>query len=233
MDEIRFVTELYYDIQKMRIMSGNRLNQLRRDGMDPQRAQVMQDWVDERLVSIEKDIKKMATKYVEEEEIWSWLNEVKGIGPVISACLISWIKPIKRFDTVSSLWAYCGQDVRDGMAPRKKKGEKVNWNPRLRTLCWKISDSFVKSKGPYRDEYDRAKAFYRAKFPDQVDTGEKTRRGTPIMQYTDLHIHNMAKRKAVKLFLSHFWVKWRELENLEIRLPYAFDRLGHRHYIQP
>jgi hypothetical protein len=43
-----------------------------------------------------------------------------------------------------------------------------------------------------------------------------------------------ARRKMVKIFLSHLWVKYREAEGLPISKPYALEYLeGHTHYISP
>jgi len=47
------------------------------------------------------------------------------------------------------------------------------------------------------------------------------------------HIHNMALRKMIKLFLVCLWVVWREEEGLSVTKPYAIDRLGHNSYIGP
>jgi hypothetical protein len=277
MDMIRFHTELFYDVQKLRIMTTNRLGQLERDGFNPEEAAATQNWLDERLVGVEKEIGKIAAKYVKREEIWlEWLKDVKGIGPTLAACLISWLKvffetdglvcqecgnvatrdldthqgrhPEKcpacgekkllyRFAHVSSLWRYCGMSVNPetGEAPRKQKGQRVDWNPRLRTLCWKIGEQFVKAKGFYRDEYDRAKALYRTKYPEKVDSGRKNKSGGVIWKYTDGHIHMMAKRKAVKLFLSHLFVKWYEIQGLTPPRPFVIERMGQgmSEYIHP
>jgi len=44
--------------------------------------------------------------------------------------------------------------------------------------------------------------------------------------YTKGHIHAMAKRRTVKLFLSHFWLEWRKLEGLPISEPFAHRGLA-------
>jgi len=47
------------------------------------------------------------------------------------------------------------------------------------------------------------------------------------------HIDAMARRKAVKLFLSHLWVKWRGIEGLPVTDPYVIEKLGHKTKIDP
>jgi hypothetical protein len=43
----------------------------------------------------------------------------------------------------------------------------------------------------------------------------------------DGHLHSRAKRRAVKIFLSHYWTKGREAAGLPIRLPYPIGVLNH------
>jgi hypothetical protein len=44
---------------------------------------------------------------------------------------------------------------------RPKKGEKLSYNVRLKTALYLVGDSFIKSRSPYRDLYDRKKEYYR------------------------------------------------------------------------
>ena len=213
--QIRYIVEGFYDIQQLRIAAQLQIGQLERNGLS---ADVLRELVFARLKADEKEIEKSITAYVKALDVWqTWLKGVKGIGPIITAGLESWVDDIGRFDNVAKLWAYAGLHVIDGAAARRKKGEKANWNSRLKTLCWKIGESFVKTKGGYRGEYDKAKAYYQQVHSD----------------YTKGHIHAMAKRKAVKLFLSHYWHVKRELAGLSTQAPYAIAKLGHTTYIEP
>jgi hypothetical protein len=47
------------------------------------------------------------------------------------------------------------------------------------------------------------------------------------------HIHNMALRKMIKLFLACLWLTWREGLGLSITKPYAIEKLGHKSFIDP
>jgi hypothetical protein len=51
--------------------------------------------------------------------------------------------------------------------------------------------------------------------------------------WSDGHVDNAARRKMVKLFLSHLWVVWREAEGLPTRAPYAHEYLGHTSLSDP
>ena len=40
----------------------------------------------------------------------------------------------------------------------------------------------------------------------------------------------MAKRYMIKMLLQELWLRWRELENLPIRAPYAAEYLDKGHH---
>jgi len=61
----------------------------------------------------------------------------------------------------------------------------------------------------------------------------KGKGGTVVETKGTAHIHAMAQRKMVKVFLQHLWVQWRTMEGLSISMPYVIDRLKHSDYIQP
>lgn len=148
--------------------------------------------------------------------------------------LVPTIRGIGAFDTVSKYWAWWGLDVRDGHAPKRIKGENIDWNPKMRTLSWKIAKQFVMQGDRYRMIYDAEKLRLTAErigeggelyCPHLAECQAKlTRRDKPACKG---HIDAMAKRKSVKLFLSHLWEKWRELEGLPVRQPYVIERMGH------
>lgn len=106
----------------------------------------------------------------------------------------------------------CWGDVEtSNQIAKKRAGQVANWNQDLKTLCWKIGESFVKVGGYYRAEYDTQKEREQLKAPEEKKI---------------VH-HKRAQRKAVKLFLSHLWQKWRELEGLPVRPAYVHEYLGH------
>lgn len=253
--ELRFLVESYYDLQKLRIETGNRLYQLLgKDKLQDARYVGLTSTF-KQLKQLEKGVSDHIKWQVKELPIWeNWLKDVKGIGHILTGGLFAWIcgqqhtdeclkkrekyfakkkkgakkrkerfeckcpiMGIARFPYVSSLWKYCGLDVVDGKAPRRAKGQKITWNPRMRTLCWKIGESFVKTHGFYRDQYEE--------FREQEDTKHP--------KLSKLHRFNRAKRKTVKLFLSHFFATWYRIEGLEAPKPYAIAVLEHKHEIKP
>ena len=208
--EIRYLIERYYQVQEHRIAMANQVRALKEAGEE---TNPLNDYY-ERFHTIEKDIAKYLAGSVKDHPMWNWMKKVKGIGPILASILLSTID-IRKADHVSSIWKYAG------LAPgqKRQKGKKIDYNPFLKSACWKIGESFVKTKGEYRKIYDTSKTFYQQKFPETKKEGKRT-------LYTKGHIHAMAKRRAVKLFLSHFWEAWRRMEGLPVSEPYAHRGLA-------
>jgi len=171
----------------------------------------------------EKRYKIQMMRYINQEEIYKkYLGRIKGIGPVLSANLLKWFGYCERYKMVSSLWKHCGMHVIEvdshSEAPKRRKGEKLDWNPQLRTLCWKISDSFIKQRTPYyRDMYDKKKA----KELDRKDDNKPKNK---------LHADLRARRYAVKRFLQHYWDCAKELTGQERTKPWIIGKGKHCHY---
>ncbi len=185
------------------------------------------------FAATEREEVKQIEKLVKQHPAYGVLSGIVGLGPVLIGRLIAIVQDVGRFDTVSKLWKYVGMDVRDGKAPKRKRGEKSTWSPAGRRLCYNIGDSFIKSRSPYREFYDLKKALYRKRHPEKIDSGRKSKDGKVIYDYTDGHVHAMARRYMVKLFLSHAWELWRQVEGLPVRAPYAMEYLGHTGQITP
>lgn len=113
---------------------------------------------------------------------------------------------------------HCEESKPAMVIAKRKRGELSDWNPKLKTHCWKMGESFVKVHGVYHDQY--------AKFKD-----EEQRKAPEGM--AQAQIHARAKRKTVKLFLAHYWQTYRELCGLPTRSPYAMEHGGHQDYIPP
>lgn len=181
------------------------------------------------LSAMEKDAKKTMIAYGKQSgEIWDWLTGIKGIGKHTAAKLIALFDDPAKFETVSKFWRYSGWAVIDGRREYNKAGEQSHYNMRLKSECYLVGEQFIKHSTPlYRDLYDDEKVRLRTLHPEPVEVDGKKR-------YTDGHIHAMARRKVIKLFLQHLWVKWREFEGLPVSEPYAIAHLDkHTHYIAP
>jgi hypothetical protein len=90
-------------------------------------------------------------------------------------------------------------------------------------LCWKIGSSFVKqsaAKSGYRKIYDQVRIDEKRKHPEKIITNGKTTEN-------DGHHYNKAIRKTTKIFLSHVWTTWRQIEGLPVTKPYESQVLNH------
>jgi len=197
----------------------------------------------------ESEYKKLMMEFVESEIIYKdFLENIKGISVILSANLIKEFGYCENAPYISSLWKYCGMSVNDGKAPVRKRGEKLEFNARLRTMVWKISDSFVKQRTPfYREIYDKEKT-KQVKMLDDFTEGlseedskkfkkikkrdEKRNFVSEINPRAPVSLMNAdlrARRKTIKIFLAHYWQACKELTHQEIVAPYIESHLKHKH----
>ena len=111
-------------------------------------------------------------------------------------------------------------------------------------LCYKISDSFVKVSGNEKSFYGRLYSEFKKEEVQKNESGllkgaaqreltlkkivkPEVRIKNEAGKLTDGHIDNRARRRVVKIFLSHYWMKGREARGLPIPGPYSGDILGH------
>jgi len=171
-EELKIKTETMYAIQKLRIQAQLRIKAFVRDErLTKKRSEAMHHWLEELLKDTENLVGHDVGDLLKGIPIWNvFMKHVLGLGPRLAGSIVAGIYDISRFNHVSSLWKYCGQDVTaDGEAPRRQSGQKISWNPFLRMTIYKITDSMVKQnadKSLYRRLYDQKKAFYQKKFPE-------------------------------------------------------------------
>jgi hypothetical protein len=147
--------------------------------------------------------------------MYPYITGVKGIGYSYDSQILS-VVDIRKADTVSALWRYAGYAVIDGTTERLVKGEPLHYNKKLKSALYNVAGNFLKNNSPYRKFYDDAKIYY-----------------SENRDWTKAHIHMASIRKMNKMFLSHLWHVWREVEGLETRELYVVEKLGHKHIIPP
>jgi hypothetical protein len=239
--DVADVVELYYDCQKLRTMHANKE---RSEGVGH-----LISWLAYWLEIGEKVIHKKLQNWVESDKSQQetkWAYDQDGIGPVIASGLAAHID-VTKADNPSSLWKFAG------LAPgfdRKAKGVKLPYNARLKTLCWKLGESFVKVSGKEGATYGKLYAEFKREEIRRNDAGllaeqakrelarkkikeAATKKTLESGKLIDAHLHSRAKRKAVKIFLSHYWVKGREARGLSVSEPYAIAILKHDGKIEP
>lgn len=238
-DEARFLVDTYYQIQEDRKRSANRIRALSENG-EPN--EVIQ-WFFNQSQLLEAQIKAALDCYSYNDTVGSWTRSIVGIGPVISAGLIAHID-IEKAPTAGAIWRYAGLDP----SIKWEKGQKRPWNASLKTLCWKIGESFVKvsnNENSYYGKLYKERKEYEAKlneegvYTEQAAAGAK-RVGKTTESYKSYvqgklpkgHLNERAKRYAVKMFLSHLFEKmyWDRYDK-EPPKPYIIEHGGHVHYV--
>ena len=255
---LRCSTSFAYDLQKLRIQQGNRSTPKGEDAethLTEKQQKFMTDASDV-LLSLEKKAFTNLNHLLKPIDIYEWLTEQKGVGPTMSAVLLSYID-IERCETVSQLWSYCGLSVSGGKAQVRKRGEKANYNPFLKTkLIGVMGPCILKcgaedsdNKSPWRKFYDNYKHRKENELVPvcQLCKGEGIWKskdakeakacwncdgtGGPAPWGTgDNHRHNAAMRYMVKMFLKEFHKVWREQEGLPVRPGYEEQYLGRKHH---
>lgn len=242
-EEARFLVDAYYAMQENRIRASNQFKALEKSG-EPH---AVLQWLFTQNETLEKQIARVLDHYSNASPLGLWAREIYGIGPVLAAGLLAHID-IEKAITAGDIWRFAGLDPTVKWEAKTKRP----WNASLKTLCWKIGESFVKVKG-YPDDvygkvYEKRKLYEEEKnergdYAAQAELILKTKRiGKDTEAYAAYiqgrlpkgHIHARAKRVAVKLFLAHYQEQgWRLLFHKEPAKPYPIAILGHAHYIPP
>lgn len=240
--EARYLVDTYYAMQGNRIRASNQIRSMEQS----KEPHATLTWVNDQAELLERNIKSALDVYGDAHTVGLWSKSIKGIGPVISAGLIAHID-ITRAPTAGHIWRFAGMDP----TVTWEKGQKRPWNASLKTLIWKIGESFVKVSGYDDDIY--GKIYMGRKAYEIVNNEEGQYKGQAeaklakfrIGKDTDArkayekgflppaHIHARAKRYAAKLFLSHWHlVAYFAHYGLLPPAPYPIVHLGHAHVIE-
>ena len=241
-DEARFLVDAYYNVQKARIQSGNRRSAGERE--TDEAAYPLLDWLTGNLRPLEGYIIPALQHYADKQPVGRWAMSICGIGPVLSAGLLAEID-IEQAPTVGHIWRFAGLDPTCEWG----KGEKRPWNARLKTLCWKIGESFVKVSGNEKDVYGHVWAERKALEEERNEAGQFAAQAASVLERRPTHkqkatyaegklpqghIHARAKRYAVKLFLAHWHhVAYEAANGQPPPKPYIIEKGGHTHFIAP
>jgi len=138
-DTARYLVDAYYQMQTMRIMMEGR-ERAQEQGVDRNPGRFISITADF-FMSAEKEIQAWLDRFSGNNELGQWAREQKGIGPVLAAGLLAHID-FDRTTCVSSVWSFAGLNP---AAVWEKKTKRPH-NAALKVLCWKIGESFVKTK---------------------------------------------------------------------------------------
>lgn len=203
---------------------------------------IIDNWTEyaliEQYVVLDKNEKRQATRLgkilVGYPVYTEFLADVKGVGPMMSAVIISELDPHKaRYP--SSFWRYVGLDVAGDGAGRSRRKEHlvdivyIDKDKKEATRKGITFNPFAKSKlvGVLAESFLRARD---NKYAD-IYYGYKHRLESHPKHKDKAvgHRHKMAMRFMVKAFLADLHVKWRELEGLEVTTRYSEGKLGMEH----
>jgi hypothetical protein len=242
--QARFLVDLYYQTQRNRIAAAAQIREAAKAAENP--AAFTPVFTDQ--YTIEKKIATQLGLWAAASTLGRWAQSICGIGPVMSAGLMAHID-IKKAGCCSGIWRFAGLDPSLVWG----KGQKRPFNMRLKTLCaFKIGESFVKVQNRPADFYGHLFAAFKTELVAKNDAGGFAALATTALQKKKYgaetvaraayesgklpaaHVHAMARRRTVKLFLSHYYEVAYEIEfGQQPPQPYAFAHLGHVHKIAP
>lgn len=231
---LALAAEVLDGLERERIANENRLRQLTRTGPDVDGVERgfgltaeepfcagITALVDS-LAKAEHLAELELTRLLRRHPLGPWVKAQKGIGLKQGARLIAavgdpyWNGLHDRPRTVSELWSYCGYG--DAAVQVRRRGEKIRWSPDAKMRAHLVAVSCMKTNGPYREVYDKARAHY----ADSLHPGECKRCGpkdnpAPAGSPRSAgHQHAIALRKVAKEVLRDLW---REAKRLHEEAP--------------
>lgn len=173
--EVRFLVDAYYRMQENRIRYAHQIRTMKEFG-EPNE---LLEWFFNQAQTLEKQIAGALDAYSKSNDVGLWMRSIPGIGPVIAAGFMAhleiapWrcnnvaLKGKKNLPCTAEKGActdecghapinYAGQwHTFAGLNPRVSwsKGQRRPWNTALKTLCYKLGESFVKVQNHKDDFY--------------------------------------------------------------------------------
>lgn len=241
-DEARYLVDGYYQMQGDRIRSANQVRALTASE-EPHQTLA---WLADNAGVLERSIKGALDAYSSASVLGQWAKSICGIGPVIAAGLLAHID-ITKAPTAGHIWRFAGLDPTVTWERKTKRP----WNASLKTLCWKIGESFVKVSTNEDDVYGHLYVERKAFEQRRNDAGELAAQAAAKLERFKIgkateahkhyaagrlppaHVHARAKRWAVKLFLAHYQaVAYRDHHGTDAPKPYILTQEGgHAHAI--
>ena len=154
----------------------------------------------------------------------------------------------KTLATAGQVWRYAGLDP----TTQWEKKTKRPWNAELKVLCWKAGKSFWKFHKKPKCFYGHIFAKQKLVYADRNEAGDYADRSATILtekkfkkdtdaykaysvgKFPPAHIHAMARRYAVKQFLSDLHAVWHFVEFGALApKPWIIEEGGHAHFGAP
>lgn len=179
LDEVKHLVWTYYAMQDQRKAASQQIQQLKKEGAPHE----VLTWSLENQALMEQQVQRALDRYTDGQELGRWCKSLTGLGPVITAGLMSEID-ISRCSSPSHLWSFAG------LNPMQKweKGEKRPWNASLKRLRFLLGESFVKQSGRESDYYGKL----------YLQRKEYEQRKNEAGEYADEAARNLAERSFDK-----------------------------------
>jgi len=234
-----FLTDALLTIEKLRVATNLRMQAFNRLGrpQDPHTVELHR-----RLVETEDYITGEVKKTTKELPGYRWFSRVKGVGDENIAKVISFVD-FEKAKNLSSLRKFAGFAPKDGKAMKPVENEKLEYCADLRAMCWRLGSSLLRGQKPRSGSRKPPGKFYQYYLNEKekyyqrfLNTGykimptpkEKGKKKEPPGVIFEGHLHNMALRKMLQLFLGCLWLVAREDLGLPTRPPYAVEKLKHK-----
>lgn len=176
--EARQLVQTYYALQEERKRAGLR----RQKAEDRGQPVLLVQHFEEQFWILERQVQKALDIYSSNDPLGQWLRSHPGIGPVLSAGLLTYFQvedvypddpentdPAtqggmpRRRNAVGAWWAFAG--ISNNIV--WEKGQKRPYSDKAKVLCYKLGESFVKVKNKPNDHYgkwyEKRKAYEEAK----------------------------------------------------------------------
>jgi hypothetical protein len=240
-NEVRYLVDTYYQLQEFRKATHNQVRAV----TDTEEPHATLGWFGDQFDLLEKQVRGALDTYSAADPLSAWARVNVGVGPVIAAGLRAHID-IEKAPTVGHIWRFAGLDP----TVRWEKGQKRPWNASLKTLCWKLGDSFTKFSGRddcfYGGLYRHRKEFEvnRDVEDGNAETAKRTLEERRIQDKATRAIYESghlpagrldlrARRWAVKLFLAAYHqAGWRLAYGEDPVKPYVIEHLNHAHLVE-
>jgi hypothetical protein len=235
------IVRAYYQLQRPRIAFDAQARALRDEGLPDD----LPDFFYRQLNRLEGQVRATLGEWASQFDAGQWLQRIHGVGPVISAGLLSHLD-ITRASAASHFWSFAGSNPEMVW----NRGERRPFNADLKSLCWRMSDSMVK----HRNDTDRSGNYvcyygrhYQAKKEQLIarnDRGgfaelaaktlaERTFRDLETKavyeagRIPDGRVDAQARRWTWKLILCHLHTVMCVEAGIEPPKPYIITYLGH------
>jgi hypothetical protein len=205
--------EILEDLQGLRLATASRLREIESRNVGSTKNY-------EKLFTFTRSAERKAKLEIEhamaEEPLGKWALETPGIGAFSVGRLIATTGDPATRNTISQYWSYCGLAVKDGRAPRPKRGEPLAYSPRARSIIYNMAEATVKNKkSAYRSVYDAGREQYAEvehlkTCPLCGTKGNPAEPGTPLRLS---HQHKRAMRLVMKAITRDIWLVAKGIEN--------------------